>query len=270
MNWFKLLRHDLRMGIKKRHWLPVLQFLIICIMLWFNKTIDHLELYGLDYMFYIYEGIKPLESTQNFTVPIVWLQIMSCPLYLNLHYISDDIQNYGQQVLIRSKSRQSWFYSKCCWNLLSSLIYFLSSIIAVLCVSFVTNRNANLFKTLYFMTHSEGILIQIPTKFIVCATIIAPFATIASFNMMQMVLSLFIRPVYAFVFCMSLLVTAAYIPSTFILGNGAMAVRSNLFPLCETTVGTFQAVIIAVATFGISIIIGAIGFKQLNILSLGE
>ena len=234
MNWNRILLHDLRRGIlRKRLLIPCIQFMLLYLFYWLGRRGMYGSLSPADYLFYAFSGIPRVDvfRADSFHLPTIWLQIMACPLYLNLSYPLSDLTKEGEQILVRSGSRVRWFLSKCIWNLSSSLTYVAIAAAAAFIMSAVTggpltmtcNPNLVAMKADLPLNHN----ITGFASFL--ALLILPLLTISALNMLQMVLSFFVKPIYSFLFCMTVIVASIWGVTPVLLGNGTMVLRNGTF-----------------------------------------
>lgn len=114
MNWVKTLQHDIQRGLFRwRYLVGLLLFTIPCIELLRRQLATTAEVTWIDYMIACFQGVS-LQAAQNRQVelPITWLLIMAGANLISLDYFFRDIAREGQQVLIRCKSRVSWYLSR--------------------------------------------------------------------------------------------------------------------------------------------------------------
>ena len=269
MNWYKLISHDIRFGlIRKRIILAILQFVLIGLSYWSRTKRAVLGTFGCDYLINIFSGIKPISNTEEFIMPIIWLQVMCCPLYMYLSYPHDDLIDFGQQAFIRSDKRIRWYISKCIWNVISSIFYFATAVVVSFVLSLFLHEDTTLnFRIYSVVEHGVQMIYQIKITGIV-EIFFAPLLTIVALHMLQMTLSFFIKEIYAFICCISFLILAVYVPSALVLGNGAMIIRSGLEGVGVSIVSTYTTVAVSLVTVALSIIVGSVRFKQFDILSV--
>lgn len=276
MNWFKLLRHDIRCGLLRwRYLASVLLFAIPCFM--FARILHQINIQGswMDYMLYLFQGKEPIvriTTGERIDLPVLWLLVTSGCLFINLDYLLKDLTNAGQQIIIRSKSRASWYLSKCIWNLASCVVYFMAAGITCAIFTWATGAQLSIQNTseLSFMLFGFGISEQLtlaPTC-AVLASCVLPFLTMFALSMLQMTLCLFTKPIISFVICISQLVLSIYLGSAFVLGNGAMTIRSGF--AVENGVSPTISALIAIVVIIASIITGCMRFQRTDILSLEE
>ena len=276
MSWFKLLGHDLRCGLLRwRYLVSILLFAIPCFL--FSRILHQIGIQGswIDYMLYLFLGKEPIVRNvtgERIDLPILWLLVTSGCLFINLDYLLKDLTNAGQQIIIRSKSRASWYLSKCIWNLGSCVTYFIAAGITCAIFTWATGAKLSAQNTteLSFMLFGFGISEQLtlaPT-YAVLASWVLPFLTMFALSMLQMTLCLFTKPITSFVVCISQLVLSVYLDSAFVLGNGAMTIRSGF--AVENGVSPTVTAIIAIAVIIASIITVCMRFQRTDILSLEE
>lgn len=269
MNWYKLISYDIRFGlVRKRNILSVFQFILIGLSYWRRSQRVLLGKLGCDYLIYIFSGIKPITNAEEFVMPIIWLQIMCCPLYLNLNYPRNDLTSFGLQSLIRTHKRTQWYICKCIWSAISSVVYFTIAGIVAFALPLLLQKDS----TLSFMRYSvvdSGIQAIYQIGIAEMTEIyFAPLLNIIAINMLQMTLSFFVKEVYAFICCLSFLILSVYMPSALILGNGAMIIRSELYGVGVSAISSCATVIVSLIMVVLSVIIGIVRFKRFDILSV--
>lgn len=218
----------------------------------------------MDYMLGCFKGIAPLVSMDSFEFPVQWFLVMGGCIFLNLDYPLNDLTEAGQQVIIRSVSKKSWFLSKCAWNLLSCLVYILLGTLTALAFSLFAGGSAGLLNT---PAVCENVLQLYGAKVLTASqTLIAavglPLLTLMALNMLQMILCLLIKPVFSFLICICLLIVSLFINSPYALGNGAMAVRNGM--LVEGAQEPVSTVLFCIAVIGICIIVGIVRFDCMD------
>lgn len=272
MSWVKLVLHDLRCGLLRwRYLLAVLLFLLPCAVCRAGQGPG--GTWG-DYMMYCFMGSTPLDfsSELELSLPIFWLLEMSGCLLLNLDYLLNDLTNAGQQVILRSQTRGGWYASKCLWNLLATVLYFLAGCLTVWFFALVAGARGTLANdpvvTLnLFCRVLEDVVSLSSGQVLVCA-ILLPLLTGMAYSILEMTLCLFIKPVVSFLTCMALLVTACYWNSPFILGCGAMVTRSSF--LLEDGITPDQTAGLSLGIIALCCVIGMLCFRRTDILGLEE
>lgn len=270
MNWIKTLQHDVRRGLCRwRYFAGFLLFSIPCMELLHKHLAFSAAITWGDYVIACFRGVS-LQSAINRTVelPVSWLLIMVGANLLGLDYFFRDLSLDGQQILLRCESRRKWYFSKCIWNMMSSSLYFLTGILTTLIFTLLSHGEFSLANTpgliqMYF--NGEAVL---PVSGITTLrmAVLTPWATICTLNMIQMVLLLYIKPVYSFLVCVVVLLASVYVPSPFCLGNGAMMFRTTALMGAGLSVWKIWSVIVVLMAG--SLLIGMARIQKMDFLTV--
>lgn len=223
--------------------------------------------YG-DYWFYLYGGMhKYTPSVGNaFRFPIVWIVVFLVIPFVLLNYPFKDMYGVGQQILVRSGKRTSWWLSKCCWNFFGTIIYHLiiqvtGVVLALVFQIGISNRiNMDFIKLAFDVGHQA---IWHPSA-LPLFVVLLPVCVSAAINMLQMTLSLFLKPVFGFFVVAVLLLASAYLLSPLLIGNYAMAFRYDWMLKKGVSINVGYAV--AAALFFLSVLCGLVRFRFYDIL----
>lgn len=265
MSWLKLFRHDLRCGLIRWRYLVVpLLFVMPCFQSWISISNAHCIGSWMDYMLGCFKGIPPLISMEDFEFPVQWFLVMGGCLFLSLDYPLNDLTEAGQQVIIRSVSKKSWFLSKCAWNLLSCVAYVLLGSLTALVFALTTGGSASLVNA---PEVCENALQFYGAKALnagqtLITAVGLPLLTLMALNMVQMVLCLLMKPVFSFLVCVCLLIMSLFFNSPYALGNGAIVARSGI--LLEGAQEPATTVLVCLAVISICIIAGIIRFDRMD------
>lgn len=275
MNWLKLLCHDLRYGLIRWRYLLIFPLSILpCIPCYTDAQLANVSGTWMDYMLYCFKGSVPVTASpeMSLALPIFWVLAMAGSLLLNLDYFLSDLTQAGQQIMIRSKTRRGWYLSKCTWNLCSCMLYMMLLCTSVLLFTLLSGGTVSLQSTpsvmeiyLSELTVEPTLLIGLP-GFI--AVVLMPLVTLMALNMLQMAVCLLVRPIIGFLISMAILVLSVYCNLPFVLGNGAMAIRSAL--LVPGGISPGFATLTSMAILLASAILGAWKFQNTDILGLEE
>ena len=275
MNWLKLLQHDLRYGlIRWRYLLIFLLFVLPCITCYSDVQLANVPGTWMDYMLYCFKGSVPITSSSEISLalPIFWIMAVAGSLLLNLDYFLSDLTQAGQQIIIRSKTRRGWYLSKCAWNLCSCIVYMVLVCASVLLFTLLSGGDVSLQSTpgvmeIHFseLTVEPTLLSGLPGLIVV---VLMPLVTLMALNMLQMAVCLLMRPIIGFLISIAILVLCVYCNIPFVLGNGAMAIRSAL--LVPDGISPGFAALTAVAILLASAIMGSWRFQHTDILGLEE
>lgn len=227
--------------------------------------------YG-DYLLYIFGGMReyiPIPG-EPFQIPHLWLINHVGILYFTLHYMHDDLNGLGQQMILRSGSRSVWWISKCIWNgVVVSLFYLIAWGTVLL--------SASLHGAFWSMEISSFIpeLLEVgpnqiwDTEWRVTLEItLLPLLVTLSMSLLQMLLCLVIRPTFSYILSVVVMIASAYYLSPALLGNYAMALRSDKVITNGVPLETGIAYTLVLMT--LSVFLGILVFQKTNILNKDE
>lgn len=271
MMFFKMVWYDLKNGLLKGKWKYLFFMglsLIICIdfrLRW--NLIDSLNVpsYG-DFLMYIFSGMKeyiPSPMTQ-FRYPEIWILVMLLTAYQILYYPYRDLSGMGKQVLINSKSRIGWWFSKCVWILCSVFVFFGIFWMVSLLFCLVTGGKCSLEISIR-MYQYLGITIMpdMPSELNI-QIFLLPLLVMSSLGLMQMTLSFFIKPFYSFAVTITIFVVSCYYMNPWVIGNYAMVQRSSL--LVRGGMEAVHGICLALLLSAVSVGIGLLFFRRYDIL----
>lgn len=201
-----------------------------------------------EWLLYVYGGMPKFIPAvgEPFVFPVRWMLIMVLASYSVLYYPFRDMDTIGLQLLVRSQSRRLWWMSKIIWNIVyTCLFHFLMAGTGVFCslfFGFPVSLKIELTMLQEMMKLDyEGIRWGIKTMGFVA--VFVPMLISAAVNQTQMMLSLIIKPLYAFIVSIFIYLSSAYYQVIFLLGNYAMILRlepvgeSGLYPVAGWAVG---------------------------------
>lgn len=281
MKYIKLLWFDVFHGLLRKPLLfaiPVIVALIACFDL--VGRVAELNSFGYfstktqagfaDFVMYIYGGMDTYIPGlgEPFMFPVRWLVVFLSVVFITLDYPYKDMQGYGQQILIRTKGRMAWWLSKCGWNTLCILVYhglvFLS--VALFCAITKSDFTGGLNKNLiYVVFQVERIHMASDTTIWTYDMLLLPIFVSFGMNMLQMTLSLFIKPAFSFLITAFLMISSAYFTTPYLVGNYAMPIRYDV--VITNGVSAKTGVIISAAIALLAIIAGSIRFRRYDILN---
>lgn len=223
--------------------------------------------YG-DYCFYLYGGMYEYipDVANAFRFPVVWITVFLVIPFLLLNYPFKDLFGAGQQILVRSGRRTAWWMSKCCWNILGTILYHLIMQLTALALFGVlrmeiSNRIHMDFIRLAFQIGHQEVWEQSILPF---AVAFLPILVSVSINMFQMTLSLFVKPIFGFFTVSLLFLASAYRLSSWLIGNYAMIYRYDW--MLKTGVSMKVGAGMVASLLFVSVIAGLIRFRYYDIL----
>lgn len=277
MKYIKCLKYDLCQGIlfKAVWWLPWIVLIVLFCIDYDYQAANISGYLGLesercmaDYLCYILAGMKAYTPLRDipFQFPEIWVLIYSYVLMSVLKYPYDNLYTHGTQILIRVKCRGIWWLSKCTYVIIKCIGMFLILYltISIYCVC----RGGNLagipdyilmLEISDYMQPMEEWSAQVCT-----GLFILPAMTAVCIGLMQLLLSLITRPVYAFIGAMVIIIASAYLQSAFLPGSGAMFIRNSA--VNPEGMNVSGCLVIAAAYSIICIFVGFVVFKRWDIL----
>lgn len=168
--------------------------------------------------------------------------------------------------MVRSGQRSLWWLSKCCWNFCGTVLYHLIIQTAGLVLSLVfeveiSNRIHMDFINLVFNIRYQEV--WNPSSLPVAALLLTMLVS-AAVNMLQMTLSLFIRPMFDFFAVAVLLLASAYLLSPLLIGNYAMAFRYDWMLKAGVSMGAGMRM--AAILLLLAVLSGLVRFRLYDIL----
>ena len=265
MNWFNVFGHDLRGGILRRRMLLIpLLFCVPCFDCF--RRLGGFAGSWVDYLMHCFRGAMPPTNIGNFEFPILWFLILGGCLFLNLDYPLNDLTDAGLQVIVRTRRRRDWFLSKCVWNLVSCAVYVLLGALTAWLFALLFGDFVSCTNTPGAAERTLGIYLMdsLPVGQALLVAVVLPYLTIAALNMLQMSLSLVMKPIFSFLICICTAITSAFVSTPFLLGNGAMVVRNG--NLVEGMLPPLTTALTCIGFIIISIIIGLVRFQRMDFL----
>lgn len=283
MKLFKVFRYDILYGLItqwKRALIVILLFSYIYLDFSFSMFhVFYFQLNGVfnlsplsislgDVLLITTGGNLPFElQSQNFQFPTIWFAVHLLMAYYTLSYAVEDVSRGGIQILIRAKSKKIWWISKCLWNISVIVSYYVLGYGTLVFWSAVTQ------KTLKFSIHPEWIQIfygQVPQQItqspgqlfeIFC---LLPVLVSISLSLLQMAMTLWIKPIYAYVLTACQFVLGIYYAHSCILTNYAMPIRNERMGICDLQLS--NGIGICIITCAVSFLAGLIFMKRRDLL----
>ena len=276
MKFFRAFRYDLKNGILHNWTLLLIPALTVLLC---DKCRNMLAVYDYTgswsvYIMYCFEGARAMtreaiQANKGFQLPALWVAMLVLPLFACLNYPFRDIKTVGTQILLRSGSRVRWWLSKCLWNLLVTVICFLlvcgSAAAYCLCTGGALDMNISggALRTIYaevYLTEAAGNLTVKQFAFVVLLL----FSAVAALDMLEMLLSLLIKPVYSFIVSVGLIAASAYASTPLLIGNYANPAR--FATIAADGLNERVGLMICLAVFVLSVSAGIFCFRRRNIL----
>ena len=241
MNRSNPFRFDLRNGIrfiaKKFLVLPLLVSLVCFeFMLRLRETASLNHQYAGaqptlgDLAMYLFGGMKPYipNPDEPFLFPVSWFLVFGICLFLTLYYPVYDRDTFGKMVIVYSGSRTKWWTAKCAWIIVATFLYFFLCWILLIINCLLYGGQFTLSVSPYM---SDIFLLREtvpPDQWNVChVLLLMPPLITSSFGILQMLLTLWFRPIICFLISAILMLASAYFCVPVLILNYAFCIRSN-------------------------------------------
>ena len=113
-----------------------------------------------------------------------------------------------------------------------------------------------------------GAVAELSTRELVMQLVLCPMAVLAALELIQMLLSLYIKPVFSFLAILAVLTASAYCASPLLIGNYAMLLRSDAIVSGGVSAPVGLALCLAAALAAVAA--GAMLIKHRGLLDLDE
>lgn len=279
--FYKFLHHDLTYGLLL-HW----KRCIVTFLMFFCLSFSHfltLRIYELihpeffdapvttaDYFFAMAGGCGQPEILDGapsfFSIPTSWAVFVLWILFACLYYPFVELQGIGKQLMVLSGSRWIWWLSKCVWAVANTMVHFLlallSSMACGLLLGAKPGMQANSYVALELQMRMDRLTST--TTWDMGAVFLFFCFSLVAFALMQLALSVVIRPVFSYLAISAYLFAGIYLQSPCFLGNYLMPARYDL--LTGTGVSTGQGLLIFVWLIALSILLGGLCFCHMDVL----
>lgn len=274
--FYKCLKYDLKCGLLKEYKKYIVAIgLFIIIGFDFFIKMSYIEITVPDYLFYLFFGMEEYVPSpgNKFRFPALWVAVILYVSYITLYYPYKDLNGYGKNILLNTQSKKTWYLSKCMWVTVSTIIYFVIgfvvlSLFAIISGAEITadvSSNA-VIKLIPFITTEQNLFYNDAIYYkVTILHFVLPIIICVMNNLLQLFLSLFIKPFFSFIFTVSYTIASAYYLKSFMLGNYAMIARSNIF--IDNGVNFTNGLIISLGVILVVIISGTALFSKQDILN---
>lgn len=280
MTFIKLLRFDLKNGIicKWRDFLKTAILFFIAAGLHFLTLrifeITRPEYFSVsptvgDYCLSIFAGSQ-IDAIQtmgsSFHIPFAWLFYVFWMLYVLLRYPLENLNSMGKHLLVLSRSRTAWWFSKCIWICIGTFFHFVSALAGIITMALLCGAKANFTINSYcpvifgFFSGNikDGPWSLIP--FLRCSLFV-----LIALGILQLTLSLFLKPLYSYLMVIAYLLASLYFRGPLFLGNFLMGARSDVF--VTSGYSAFYGTLLALFAGVIAVIWGLLKFQTYDILN---
>lgn len=201
------------------------------------------------------------DSGMPFSMPVEWMFVVLLVLFLSLDYPLSDLSSTGQNALVMSSSRTAWWLAKCFWVLFMVIIFCFIVLLAALLITLCMGGSLSLDISSTFPSILAFNTSNLTTPaWNIGSFLVAVPIWLCALCLVQLFLSLAIRPLPAFGCIAVFLFLSAYYANPLLPGEYLMAARSAIFLMdgYQTITGLVFALVLA----GWAIVSGIFTFKQ--------
>lgn len=272
MKFIRLVWFDLKNGYFKNFFLlfaPIVITLFGCMEVKRLGTVWEEQVGAMDCWVYLYGGMKeyiPMAGN-GFEFPAIWMLVFLMSAFCTLNYPMHDLHKMGRNVLVSGKSRKLWWFSKCSWNFLATVGYHgaILLIIFIICkvlrMPLARKMNAAFIVNFFGMGTTEFVGDE-KMSFAVMGSVLLFSIAI---NMLQMVLTLYMKPIFSFLIVCIILLSSSYFMLPIMIGNYGMVMRYQ--GIIENGVSQKVGVMISLGILLGSILVGNRRFRKYDILN---
>lgn len=214
-----------------------------------------------DSLLYLTGGMLPISFaslTDSFRFPIRWLFPYMLVLFFTLDYARNDLTHGGTQVLTRTHNRALWWMSKCIWNTMTVLSCFVVELIVWFLLTYLVRKTEvfSLNNILFEGIFNANLPEQGALKWeYACTFCLLPVIVCVSISLIQMTLTLYVKPVFAYLIAVIYYIAGIYYVTPMLLSNYALTVRSSTIGLYnfQPKTGLFLCVVSGVIAVSVGI-----------------
>lgn len=277
MKFIKCFRNDVRQGVLREwfYFIPILGLTVIFCVDFYRRidSICNYTGYGgnrcfLDYVIFIFGGMRKYipSPDEPFLFPAIWIVLVCYISFLTLRYPYDDLEGYGQQIILKAGKRDRWWLSKCLWVCAKTFLYYILIYLVILLCCKAAGGTATGYpdpfyaETVFYI--KAGNMPQEPWSAMLI--LLLPFLMSLTVNLVQLLLGLLCGVAFSFLVSLILFVSSAYYLNPFMPGNGGMLIRSTLINV--EGIAPHLVILIYICTSAAALIFGMYWFRRKDIL----
>ncbi len=283
MNVSKIILCDIKEGVIKNNRNIIVPFLCVLQCLYAHLNIKMYKEYHevrnttslLDLFAEIFHGCDPIGKNPNpdikIMIPYLWFSIFVFAVFISFDYMHNDLTQFGIQILTRTRKRQAWWVSKCIWCYASSFWFYFLFYLSTMAFSIINGydvfqiRNVEMINILAdrSVIYSYVGITEMNTLYVL-SIIFMPLIVICTLNMIQMLLSLVIKPMYSYLVIIGLVVIGIISDSPIAFTRIGMVTFNNIF--FDNAYNEILGICICAIINIICIVTGILYFKRYDII----
>lgn len=263
-----ILKHDIHSGIIEI--MPkIVGFAIICALCGLSgitgaHTYDLIPFSYAELIAYIFKGCQPFSESamqSAFMMPVIWTVIQVYMAYIIATYPVNDLERYGVNMIIRTKSKVKWWLGKVIWSIIMVIIMYTVLYSVLMIETLIAGGDFGVIK----MEWSKLIDIDMSMlnmRQMIIALIVMPMATTIVVSLLQLMIMFLFNETLSYGVVGVLCVASAFYKSPLFLYSNTMAVRTTNLVLNGNYI---WILLIMTVVAVISILCGSIILKRKNI-----
>lgn len=247
MNNIKLvhaMKHDALFGFVMR-WksftFSVVLFLSV-IFMFHLYTVNYVQAVGsnakygfFDLLIVFFWGNEPVEydvaaagfNGSGIPVSMVWLCFFCYLSYMVGYYTRDDLKINANNCLLRIGSKEIWWVSKCIWCVMTVVILYGLLLLCILLFVFGFGDLRSSFHPELMVQYNGCDLTPGSEPSLLLISFILPLVTSVVISLVQICISIYIKPIFCFFFSLVYLLCASYFSHPLLIYNYTMICRNK-------------------------------------------
>ena len=193
------------------------------------------------------------DRNQSFSIPMEWMVLHSICMIMNLKYPYIDLYERSLQFFLYSSSRKNWWFSKCIWIVINTLIYyslfFISAVGTTLFFGSIEDitiqDGAICFQEFIELTFEKKLLLLYLLPILISITI----------GMIVLFCALFWNPLGAMMIGIAIYIASVYWENMILIGNYSMIIR-NIWIKGEGDIYPIKGILFCILIMLFIIIVG--------------
>lgn len=234
----KMLSHDLSAGLRQQSFffLVTVLFVLTACFAWDGKFLRWCDFTGCaaqkpgvcDYLVFLLEGMEPhdFNRSNGFRFPAIWMMFFVLFLISVARYAKSDMYGIGQQLLLKSGSRDLWWFSKMVWAFASAALYY--SVIVVTVMLYLTARHGFRWSCTDFTASLVPGVAELSLAEQMLWLLAIPVLTLCVIGSMEILIEVLVSPVVGVAAILALLLAALYFNLQIVPGGTCILLHSEL------------------------------------------
>lgn len=261
---FKLIKGDVLRGFYYNRYR---YFLVLLVIVGMMVMMAGRQFGMLDTIFFFQSGYEPVNLIKDGKVsfPYVWLTIQFLAAFLIFNYCNDDCEGVGVDVLIKCKSREIWWLSKCIWNILTVIsLYIIEYGTAFIWGLHNGNVSGTVDYNMFKKISNKSLPDNQKSIYIIIYMLLVPVLVSITVSLFQMTVSIATNPIIGMIVVMCLMVLSAFFYTPLLIGNVSMVVRNSVYN--STRIAAWLGISVCVILYVMCFVAGIIMFRKKDVL----